>query len=67
MERRIFYARYYYQKQYILTKLSMENPDIANAFSMLNKEDTSHGFQSWRPMERNSDFTMYNINSEGWF
>ena len=48
-------------------RLSHEAPDVANAFSMLKKEDTSHGFQSWRPMERNSDFTMYNMNSEGWF
>jgi hypothetical protein len=45
----------------------MEVPDITNAFSMLAKEDTSHGFPVWRPLERNSDFTIYNINSESWF
>ena len=67
IEKRIFYARYYYGKQYILNRMSDETPDIANAFSMLTKEDTSHGFQPWRPMERNSDWALYNINSEGWF
>ena len=34
---------------------------------MLTKEDTSHGFPFYRPMERNSDWALYNINSEGWF
>ena len=34
---------------------------------MLAKEDTSHGFPVWRPLERNSDFALYSINSEGWF
>ena len=31
------------------------------------KEDTSHGFPVWKPFERNSDFAVYNVNSEGWF
>jgi hypothetical protein len=34
---------------------------------MLAKEDTSHGFPVWRPHERNSDFALYNVNSESWF
>ena len=34
---------------------------------MLTKEDTSHGFPFYRPMERNSDWALYNVNSEGWF
>ena len=48
-------------------RVSRSAPDVANAFSMLTKEDTSHGFQAWRPLERNSDLTLYNPNSEGWF
>ena len=67
MEKRIAYANYYYLKQTILTKLSHECPDIPNAFGVLQKEDTSHGFPFWRPHERNSDFALYNVNSEGWF
>ena len=45
----------------------MEYPDVANAFSLLAKEDTSHGFPVARPFERNSDFALYNVNSESWF
>ena len=67
IEKRIFYARFYYFKQAILNQMSLEVPDVANAFSMLAKEDTSHGFPVWRPLERNSDWALYNINSEGWF
>ena len=47
--------------------MSMEIPDVVNSFGVLAKEDTSHGFPVWRPLERNSDFALYNINSEGWF
>ena len=67
MEKRIFYCHVYYMKQYLLAKLSREAPDIVNAFGVLAKEDTSHGFPVWRPEERNSDFALYNVNSEGWF
>ena len=67
LEKRIFYARYYYTKQAVLNQMAMETPDIVNAFSVLQKEDTSHGFPVWRPLERNSDFALYNMNSEGWF
>ena len=67
IEKRVFYARFYYYKQTVLNQLSLELPDVANAFSMLAKEDTSHGFPVWRPLERNSDWALYNINSEGWF
>ena len=47
--------------------LSLETPDVINSFSVLAKEDTSHGFPVWRPLERNSDVALYSINSEGWF
>ena len=67
MEARIFNANYYYRKQYILNRMALEVPDVVNAFGILQKEDTSHGFPVWRPLERNSDFALYNINSEGWF
>ena len=67
MEKRIAYANYYYTKMYIINKLSLEAPDIVNTFGILQKEDTSHGFPHWRPHERNSDFAIYNVNSEGWF
>ena len=67
MQKRIFYVHAYYLKQSILNKLSHEAPDVVNAFSVLNKEDMSHGFPQRRPFERNSDFTQYNMNSESWF
>ena len=47
--------------------MSLETPDVVNAFSVLAKEDTSHGFPVWRPLERNSDWALYNVNSECWF
>jgi hypothetical protein len=47
--------------------MSLETPDIVNAFAVLAKEDTSHGFPVWRPLERNSDWALYNVNSESWF
>ena len=47
--------------------MSLKTPDIVNTFSVLAKEDTSHGFPVWRPLERQSDFALYNMNSEGWF
>ncbi len=67
IEKRVMYARYYYAKQSFLTQASIETPDVVNAFSVLAKEDTSHGFPVWRPLERNSDFALYSLNSEGWF
>ena len=67
LEKRVFYARYYYAKQTTLTKLSRDAPDVVNAFGVLAKEDTSHGFPVARPLERNSDWALYNVNSEGWF
>lgn len=67
LEKRIYYARYYYAKQSWLTRASIETPDVVNAFAVLAKEDTSHGFPVWRPLERNSDFALYSLNSEGWF
>ena len=67
LEKRIAYANYYYTKQYLFSKMSMEVPDVVNTFGLLQKEDTSHGFPFHRPHERNSDFAIYNVNSEGWF
>ena len=67
LEKRVAYAKYYYAKQAFLMYASLETPDVINAFSVLAKEDTSHGFPVWRPLERNSDFALYSINSEGWF
>ena len=67
LEKRILYCHFYYTKQYILNKMSREVPDVVNAFGVLAKEDTSHGFPVARPMERSTDFALYNINSEGWF
>ncbi len=67
IEKRIFYVRFYYFKQTLLGQMSMEVPDVVNAFSVLAKEDTSHGFPVWRPLERNSDWALYNVNSESWF
>ena len=67
LEKRIQYAKFWYFKQGILTKMSNEVPDVVNAFGVLAKEDTSHGFPVARPLERNSDWALYNVNSEGWF
>ena len=67
IEKRIFYVRFWYAKQYVLTRLSRECPDVTNAFGVLAKEDTSHGFPVARPLERNSDWALFNVNSEGWF
>ena len=67
LEKRIMYARWWYAKQSILTRMSKEVPDVVNAFGVLAKEDTSHGFPVARPLERNSDWALYNVNSEGWF
>ena len=67
MEKRIFYAKFWYAKQAVLTKMSHDVPDVVNAFGVLAKEDTSHGFPVPRPMERQTDWALYNVNSEGWF
>merc|ERR1712060_463194 len=49
LEKGIFYAKYWYYKQYLLTRMSREIPDVTNAFGVLAKEDTSHGFPVWSP------------------
>jgi hypothetical protein len=67
LEKRIWYVRWWYAKQSLFTKWSREIPDVVNAFGMLAKEDTTHGFPVARPLERNSDFALYNVNSEAWF
>ena len=35
LEKRIMYAKYYYQKQAILNQMSLETPDVVNTFSVL--------------------------------
>ena len=35
LEKRIFYARYYYAKQAILNHMALETPDVVNTFSVL--------------------------------
>lgn len=60
-------SKYSFHSLSTFPRLSLEAPDVVNAFSVLAKEDTSHGFPVWRPLERNSDFALYNVNSEGWF
>ena len=67
LEKRIAYARFFYTKQMFLLRLSTDAPDVVNAFSVMAKLDTSHGFPVHRPMERNSDWAIYNLNGEGWF
>ena len=67
LEKRITYAKYYYAKQSFLSQAALETPDVINSFAVLAKEDTSHGFPVWRPLDRNSDFALYSLNSEGWF
>jgi hypothetical protein len=65
--RRINYAKFWYRKQYILTRFQMQYPHIAQWFSLLNKTDTSAGYPARRQYERYQDFAVYNINNEGWF
>jgi hypothetical protein len=67
LEKRILYMEYWYKKQIILFKLSIQYPNIATFFSLLNKTDTSSGLPARRAYERHSDFAVFNINSEGWF
>ena len=67
LEKRIAYARFWYTKQQFLLRMSVEMPDVVNAFSVLAKLDTSHGFPVHRPLERNSDWALFNLNGEGWF
>lgn len=65
--RRINYAKFWYKKQYLLTRFQLQYPHIATWFSLLNKSDTSDGFPKSRQYERYQDFAVYNINHEGWF
>lgn len=67
LEKRIFYAKYWYKKQALLLKFWYQYPAQAQWFSLLNKQDTSNGFPARRAYERYSDFALFNINSEGWF
>lgn len=65
--RRINYAKFWYLKQRYLSRFQQQYPQLAVWFSLLNKDDTSHGFGTRRPYERYQDFAVYNINHEGWF
>ena len=67
LERRIFYAKFWYTKQTILFRFQTQYPNIAQMFSLLNKQDTSSGFPSKRQYERHQEFAVFNINHEGWF
>lgn len=67
LEKRIFYAKYWYTKQTILFRFQTQYPNIAYYFSLLNKQDTSIGFPAKRNYERYQDFAVFNINHEGWF
>lgn len=65
--RRINYAKFWYTKQKYLYLFQQQYPHIAVWFSLLNKDDTSHGFGTRRPYERYQDFAVFNVNHEGWF
>jgi hypothetical protein len=67
IQKRIFYAKFWYMKQNFLLRFQTQWPHIAMFFSLLNKHDTSKGFPIGRPYERHQDFAVFNINHEGWF
>ncbi len=67
LQKRVYYAMFWYSKQSILLKFQQQYPHIAVWFSLLNKADTSDGFPAKRQYERHQDFVTFNVNSEGWF
>jgi hypothetical protein len=67
VNKRVWYAYFWYTKQSILLKFNIQYPHIAFWFSILNKTDTSDGFPAKRQYERYQDFAVFNINGEGWF
>ncbi len=67
LEKRILYAKYWYLKQTVLFRFQTQFPNVAQLFSLLNKQDTSHGFPAKRNYERHQDFAVFNVNNEGWF
>jgi hypothetical protein len=67
LEKRIFYAKFWYSKQTILFRFQTQYPNVAQLFSLLNKQDTSNGFPAKRQYERHNDFAVFNVNHEGWF
>ena len=67
LEKRIFYAKFWYNKQSILFRFQTQWPYIAMWFSLLNKRDSSNGLPKGRQYERYQDFSVYNINHEGWY
>ncbi len=67
LEKRILYAKFWYNKQSLLFRFQTQWPYIAMWFSLLNKRDTSDGLPKGRQYERYQDFSVYNINHEGWY
>lgn len=67
LEKRVLYAKFWYSKQTVLFRFQTQYPNIAQLFSLLNKQDTSVGFPAKRNYERYQDFAVFNINHEGWF
>lgn len=67
LEKRILYSKYWYFKQTVLFRFQTQFPNIAQVFSLLNKQDTSAGFPAKRQYERMQEFAVFNINHEGWF
>lgn len=67
LEKRILYTKFWYTKQTILFRFQTQYPNVAQVFSLLNKQDTSVGFPAKRQYERIQDFAVFNVNHEGWF
>ena len=67
LEKRIFYTKFWYNKQALLFRFQTQWPYVAMWFSLLNKRDTSDGLPKGRQYERYQDFAVYNINHEGWY
>jgi len=64
LEKRIFYAHFWYTKQTILFRFQTQYPQVAVWFGLLNKQDTSVGIPAKRNYERHQDFAVNNINHE---
>ena len=67
LEKRLFYAKFWYRKQTFLLRFQSQLPYVAMWFSLLNKRDTSHGLPTGRQYERYQDWSVYNMNHEGWY
>lgn len=67
LEKRLFYAKFWYRKQTFLLRFQSQLPYVAVWFSLLNKRDTSVGLPTGRQPERYQDWSVYNVNHEGWY